>query len=148
MIVKYFELKKIKLENINLILLFGKNNGLQKDIINQLVDEKSKISYYEEKDILEKQNNFLENLMNKSLFDEKNTIIIRRTTDKIVKIVEEIDQKKIEDMIIITSDVLEKRSKLRSLFEKDKRLICIPVYPDNNQTLSILCSNFFKKKKK
>ena len=43
--------------------------------------------------------------------------------------------------------MLETKSKLRSLFEKDRNLICIPTYPDTNETLSKLSSVFFNKEK-
>ena len=56
--------------------------------------------------------------------------------------------KNLEDTtIILNSDNLEKRSKLRSLFEKDKKLVCVPFYPDNDQTLSKLAYNFLSNKK-
>ena len=42
---------------------------------------------------------------------------------------------------------LEKKSKLRSIFEKDKNLICVPFYKDDNRTLSQLANNFFRKNK-
>jgi DNA polymerase-3 subunit delta len=48
--------------------------------------------------------------------------------------------------IIINADNLEKKSKLRSFFEKDKNLICVPFYPDNDQTLLKLAYNFFEEK--
>ena len=49
--------------------------------------------------------------------------------------------------IILNSDNLEKKSKLRSFFEKDKKLVCVPFYPDNDQTLSKLAYNFLRDKK-
>ena len=56
--------------------------------------------------------------------------------------------KNLEDItIILNSDNLEKKSKLRSFFEKDKKLVCIPFYPDNDQTLSKLAYNLLRDKK-
>jgi DNA polymerase-3 subunit delta len=53
--------------------------------------------------------------------------------------------KKLEEVkIILNSENLEKKSKLRSFFERDKKLICVPFYPDDNQTLSKLTYNFLK----
>ena len=75
----------------------------------------------------------------------KKIIIIKRATDKILKIIDEIDSKNIEDIkIILNADNLEKKSKLRSLFEKDKKYICVPFYPDTELTLSKLTFNFLK----
>ena len=60
----------------------------------------------------------------------------------------EIIEKKSEDLIIILdSDNLEKKSKLRSLFEKSKNLVCIPFYPDSDETLSKLTFQYFERKK-
>ena len=50
-------------------------------------------------------------------------------------------------LIIINSDNLEKKSKLRSFFEKNKKLVCVPFYPDNEQTLSKLAYDFLRNKK-
>ena len=88
---------------------------------------------------------FLEQIISQSLFEEEKTIIINRATDKILKIIEEIDLKKIDDLkIIILANNLEKRSKLRVFFEKHKIYLCIPFYPDNQQTLSKIAYNFFR----
>ena len=147
MIIKSFEIDKINLKKNNLILLYGRNEGFKKQIVKKFISNKTNISSYDEKDILEFQNNFFENVLNRSLFEEEKTIIIKRATDKIFKILEEINIRKIDDILIIIADNLEKKSKLRSMFEKDKKLICIPFYPDNEQTLSKLAFEYFKKKK-
>ena len=147
MIIKSFEVDKINLKKNNLILLYGKNEGFKKQIVKKFISNKTNISSYDEKDILEFQNNFFENVLNRSLFEEEKTIIIKRATDKIFKILEEINIRKIDDILIIIADNLEKKSKLRSMFEKDKKLICIPFYPDNEQTLSKLAFEYFKEKK-
>ena len=146
MIIKSFETNKINIDKNNIILMYGKNEGLKKQLTDKLTSKFNDIETYEEKEILDNSNNFLENILNKSLFSEKQMFIIKRATDKIYKIIEEINLKEISDTIIIHSDNLEKKSKLRSYFEKDKHLICIPFYPDNEQTLSKLAFEFFKKR--
>ena len=144
MIIKSFEIDKINKSKNNLILMYGKNEGLKKQLTDKLTSNFQDIEIYEEKEILDDSNNFLENFLNKSLFSKKQIFIIKRATDKIIKVIEEIDAKEISDTIIIHSDNLEKKSKLRSYFEKDKQLICIPIYADNEQTLSKLAFEFFK----
>ncbi len=146
MIIKSFEINKINLKKNKLFLFYGKNDGFKKQIINKLIKNQSSVLSYEEKDIFDTQNNFLENVLNKSLFEEEKIIIIKRATDKIISIIEEINNRKIDDVIILVADSLEKKSKLRSIFEKEKELICIPFYPDNEQTLSKLAFEYFKKK--
>ena len=149
MILKSYEISKINLKENNLILFYGKNEGLKIEEISKIVSTNldKDILNYEEKEILENEDNFIENLLTKSLFDEKKIIIIKRSTDKILGIIEDLYSKKIEDIIIIlNADNLEKKSKLRSFFEKSKKLVCVPFYPDNEQTLSKLTYNFFKNK--
>ena len=146
MIIKYFQFNDDLFNKNNNFLFYGNNEGLKNQIIER-VRKKEKIFSYDEKEILDDQNNFIENILSKSLFEEKKTIIIKRATDKIVKIIEVIHEKKLEDIkLILTSYNLEKKSKLRNLFEKEKAFICIPFYPDNEQTLFKIAFDFFKRK--
>src|SRR6056300_1657616 len=148
MILKSFEINKINKDINHIVLFYGKNEGLKKEALNILAKDKNNILNYEEKEILDNENNFIENILSKSLFEPQKFIIIKRTTDKILKIIEILNLKNLDDTIIIlNSDNLEKKSKLRSLFEKDKKLVCIPFYPDNDQTLSKLAYNFLRDKK-
>ena len=148
MIIKFYEINKIDFNQNKLILFYGKNEGLKNDSTNNLLQNKKNIAKYEEKEILENTNNFLENIFSKSLFENEKIIIIKRATDKILKVIEELKEKNIEDVkIILNADVLEKKSKLRSFFEKSKEHFCVAFYPDTNQVLSKLAYNFFKQKK-
>jgi len=147
MIIKSFEINKINFDQNKLVLFYGKNEGFKNEATNNLIKDKDEISKYEEKEVLENINDFIESILSKSLFESEKIIIIKRATDKILKIIDEIDSKNIEDIkIIFNADNLEKKSKLRSLFEKDKKYICVPFYPDTDQTLSKLTYNFLKKK--
>jgi len=148
MIIKSYEINKIN-QNINhFILFYGKNDGLKNEALNILIKDKNILSRYEEKEILDNENNFIENILSKSFFETEKFIIVKRVTDKIFKIIEKIQQKNLEDTtIILNSESLEKKSKLRSFFEKNKTLICVPFYPDNDQTLSKLAYNFLREKK-
>ncbi len=147
MIIKSFEIRKINQNKSNIILIYGENEGLKNSILENLIKDKDNIFKYEEKEILDSNNEFIESIFSKSLFEDKKNVIIKRATDKILKIIEEILEKKIEDLnLIINSNNLEKRSKLRSFFEKNKDLICIPVYADNLQTITKLAFDFFKDK--
>ena len=148
MIFKSFEINKINKKINQLILFYGKNEGLKNEALNILIKDENNIQNYEEKEILDNENSFIENILSKSLFEKEKFIVIKRTTDKILKVIETLHLKNLEDItIILNSDNLEKKSKLRSLFEKDKKLICVPFYPDNNQTLSKLAYNFLNDKK-
>jgi len=150
MILKSFELPKIKLNNYKFYLFYGDNEGLKEENIKNLFEKnyKDKIHRYEEKEILDDINIFFNNIFNKSFFDNEKLIIINRATDKIKTIIEELMEKKPEDIqIILNSKNLEKKSSLRKLFEKEKSIACIPFYEDNNQTLNSIISLFFRNKK-
>ena len=148
MILKSFESNKIDLQKNKIILLYGKNEGHKNEIISAITKKNKNISNYDEKEILDNTTQFLESLFNQSLFDNEKLIIIKRATDKILKIIEEISEKKIDKIIIlINSDMLEKRSRLRNFFEKSKENLCIAFYPDNNQTLSKITSDYLSSKK-
>ena len=150
MILKSFELPKIKLNNYKFYLFYGDNEGLKEENIKNLFEKnyKDKIHRYEEKEILDDINIFFNNIFNKSFFDNEKLIIINRATDKIKTIIEELMEKNPEDIqIILNSKNLEKKSSLRKLFEKEKSIACIPFYEDNNQTLNSIISLFFRNKK-
>ena len=147
MIVKYFELKKLTLSQIKYFLLYGNNQGL----IEELVDNTLKpslpksIFVYEETEILKDKEKFKEEIFNKSFFETEKLIIINRVTDKSFNILEEIISEKVEGIFLILLSVsLDKKSKIRKYFEKEKETICIPVYEDNSQTLNNIVLNFMR----
>ena len=149
MIIKSFELDKIKSKKTNLILIYGSNQGYKNQIIKEVFTNlfKGEILKFDENEILNNQEEFISNLMNKSLFENEKLIIISRASDKILRFINEIIERKIEEIkIIINSDNLEKKSKLRNLFEKEKELMCIPFYEDNDKNLSTIAQNFFRQK--
>ena len=147
MIIKQFEISKINLDKHNLILFYGKNEAL-KDQAIKLINKNKQIFIFDEKEILENQNYFLETVTTKSLFEKEKTILIKRASDKILKVIEYIYSKDLKDIKkIVNSDELEKKSKLRIFFEKGKECFCVPFYPDNEQTLIKLAYNFFKENK-
>ncbi len=148
MIIKSFEISKIKEYFNKIILIYGQNEELKKNFTKSIIEKKKNYYNYEENEIINNSEQFIESLISKSLFEEYKIIIIKRATDKILKIIEDINDKNLEYIsIVIDSDNLDKKSKLRNFIEKDKKNICIAFYPDNNQTLLNLAINFFKDKK-
>ena len=150
MIIKSFETSKINLEQNKLILLYGKNEGYKSECIDHLIKGKNKeiIFFYYEKEILDNTNTFLEEISSKSLFEDEKIIILKRASDKILNVIEKIKEKEIQDLIVIlNAENLEKKSKLRTFFEKSKNSVCVPFYPDNEQTLNRLALNFLKMEK-
>jgi len=150
MILKSFELNKLKTANYKYYLLYGDNEGLKDETIKNIFEKNylDKIHRYEEKEILDNIVNFFNSIFTKSFFDSEKLIIVNRASDKIVPIIEELIEKNPEDIqFILNSKNLEKKSNLRKLFEKEKSIICIPFYEDNNQTLNSIISQFFRNKK-
>ena len=149
MILKTFEAGSFDFKKFNIYLLYGENEGFKKDFFekNILIKADLKITTYDENDILINYESILSSLLNKSLFETEKLIMVNRCTDKILGFVQEIIEKEIDDVkIIFKSSILEKRSKLRLYFEKSKKIICTPFYKDNHKTLSLIISDFFKKK--
>ena len=146
MILKYNSLTEDIIINNNFFLLYGNNEGLKNNIINKFIRDNQTLRY-DENEVLNNQNQFYENAISNSLFETSKTIIIKRASDKILEIIEEvINKNNTDNCIIIDASALEKRSKLRSFFEKKKNIICIAIYPDSEQTLFKLAFDFFKKK--
>ena len=147
MILKNFELNKIDLNKSKLILFYGINEGYKNQEIKKLHKNYEEIINYEEKEIIDNLPRFLESILNKSFFEKKKLIIIKRASDKILKLLEQINYKIIDDIsILINAGNLDKKSKLRIFFEKDKSFICSAFYPDNNQSLLRIASSYLKSK--
>jgi len=147
-IFKSYELNKINDDEFNLFLFYGKNNYQKTLEFNNLVDNNSEVIKYEERDLINKGDEIIENILSKSLFQKKKIILIKRSTDKLLKVIELLIDKNLEDTkIILESENLEKKSKLRLFFEKNKNCVCAAFYPDNLQTLTKLTQNFFRERK-
>jgi DNA polymerase-3 subunit delta len=148
--IKAYEHQKIKKIKNNIFLFYGENDGYKSHVINSIfIDNyKGNVERFDESEILNNFENFISSLINKSFFDDLKLIIISRVSEKIVKLIDELLDRKINDVtIVLNAGSLEKKSKLRSIFEKDKKLICVPFYKDDNRTLVQLANNFFKNNK-
>ena len=149
MIIKSFEVNKAKFLNFNSILLYGLNKGFKEEVIKTYISLgfSGEMLRYEEAEVLENRDTILEGFINGSLFGEMKMMIISRSTNKILSFIEEFLERNISNVqIVLNSENLDKKSKLRALFEKDKKLACIPFYEDNNQSLNIFAIKFIKEK--
>ena len=145
MIIKHFELTKDKISKFNYYLFHGKNEGLKKEIIerNFIKNFKDNIDKYDENYFISNKETIISELLSKSLFEDKKIIIISRVTDKIIKIIDEIVRRNLDELIIILkSEILEKKSKLRQLFEKEKELASIALYEDTSRDLTRIITEF------
>ena len=146
MIVKNYESKKIDIKLNKFFLLNGDNDGAKEDFIKSILKEKYINSeIYFENEILNNLENFYSSISTKSFFDDEKIIIIKKSTNKILNLVEEIREKSFKDLILIlNADLLDKKSKLRNFFEKEKETICVAFYADTHQTLNIIANNFLR----
>ena len=150
MIIKNYELEKLNIDKNKNFLFYGENQGYKNQIIENKFKKHYKEStfYYEESEVLSNKETFFNNILSRSFFENEKLIVINRVTDKIKDIIEEVFDKKIEDLVLVlNANSLEKKSKIRSLFEKSKENFCVAFYEDNEQTLSTIVNNFFREKK-
>ena len=145
MILRSFELNKISKDAI-FHLVYGTNEGLKTECINEILKKNNaRVFSYDEIKIEDQEGSFYENILSGSLFESSKIILINRASDKIYNVIYDLIDRNINNTkIIINAYTLDIKSKLRSLFEKNKDLICIPTYPDNNDTLSRLAATLFR----
>ena len=137
MICKYFEISKFKDKN-NFYLFYGENEGLKLETININFKDfnKENTHKYTEKEILDNKQIIFEKINSKSFFEDKRLILISEITDRSLDFIKEIIEIDVKDeKFILIAKKLEKRSKIRSFFEKDKNTLITPFYEDTRQIL-------------
>ena len=150
MIIKFYDLIKIDKKKFNIFLLYGKNEGLQNQTLkeNFIINFKGEVIKYDEQEFILNYENMASEILTKSLFKDEKLIIISRVSDKILRYIEELSDKKITDLkIVLKSSQLDKKSKLRSFFEKSKKLVVTPFYEDTDKSLAYEIEKFITKKK-
>lgn len=147
MILKPFELQNHL--NKKIFLLYGENSGQKEEVITKFFKKKYTNSTYNysEKEIFINLDNFYNQINSQSFFDKEKLIIINYVTEKIKEEILNLLKKNLQDTtIILISGILEKKSKLRNIFEKEKELVIIPFYKDNEKTLSEIARVFFNER--
>jgi len=129
-------LKKKDFFKEKIILLYGENQDLIKDlsgkIISNFLDENKIAKNIFEEDAIKNPENIINYYINGSLFDDnKNILIIKNCSDKILEVINKIKNNINNNLIILNSEILLKNSKLRQFGEYDKLAICIPCYEEN-----------------
>ena len=150
MIIKHYELKKIEKKNYNIFLFYGKNNGLKEDIVKDLFLKNfdGTILKYDEQEFINNFESITTEILNNSLFEYKKILIISRVSDKISDYIADINDREISNIsIILKCGILEKKSKLRSFFEKNSKLITVPFYEDSSIDLTQIVLNFLRENK-
>ena len=145
MILKSFEIENNikKTDKYKFILIYGENIGLKQTLKNNIVslNKKAEVVNIYEEDINKNKNIVVNEIKNASLFSDEKLIIINQTYENILSELESILDGKEEIKIILIADLLDKKSKLRSTFEKRNNLAIIPCYNDNDFTLKKLIQN-------
>ena len=138
-------------KNINILknkvaLFYGENLGIQKDFKNILRKQNlnSEIVRLDQEDIIKNPDFLLTEILNLSLFDKEKIYFISNTNDKILPNVQSLEKKIDKQKIYLFSNLLEKKSKLRSYFEKSNVHDIIPCYADNEITLKNIILNKLK----
>ena len=134
MIYKSFLLEQ-NINNLkdNITLFYGENDGLKKDLqkkIKSNLPNSEKIIYFQD-DILKKPDSFYNEIVNASLFEKEKIYFIYQTNDKILDLIKLLEGKDINKKIFLFAELLDKKSKLRSYFEKTKSLGVVACYNDN-----------------
>lgn len=136
-------------QNINslaqykMILFYGENQGIKKefkDNLKKIHKDKEVLNLFQE-EIIKAKDFLINEISSQSLFGEKKLIFINEANDKILNILEELNEYIQEDRIFIFGDVLDKKSKLRSYFEKSKEHASVACYQDNEIGLKKIISN-------
>ena len=147
MILKNYDLNKLDISKNNIFLFYGQNQGAKEEEIDKIIHKnKLVVNKYDEKQVVDNIENIHNELFSQSLFEEKKIIILNRVTDKLFKLIEALEDKNLAHItLIVNSDSLDKKSKIRAFFEKSKKFVCVAFYPDNLDTLSKIALNFLKK---
>ena len=148
MIIKSFEIENNikKIIQYKFILIYGENIGLKGTLKEKIVrlNEKAEIINLYQEDLSKNENIITKEVKNISLFSEEKLIIINQTNEKILSELDNILDTKEKIKIVLIADLLDKKSKLRTTFEKGKDLAVIPCYNDNDITLRKLIHNELK----
>lgn len=128
------------------VLFYGENLGMLNDFKENIKTANSEVEIikFDNDDIIKNTEHFFKEVLNFSLFEKKKIFFINNANDKILSTIEEIGQKIDQQKIYLFSSLLDKKSKLRSFFEKSKRHAIIPCYLDNEISIKNIILNKLK----
>ena len=126
-----------------LFLFYGENNGLKKEFkakLKTLHKNKEVLNFFQD-EIIKNKDLLFNEINNKSLFNEKKIIFINEASDKILENLEKLTSIIQDENIFIFSGILDKKSKLRTFFEKSKECGVVPCYQDNEISIKKIIHN-------
>lgn len=138
----YLAEQNLEILKNNLVLFYGENKGLIDDFQNKIIRNFSNsiIIKYNQEEILKNESLLFNELQNISLFHQQKIFLIRDVNDKALNLLKEIIADIGENKIFLFSDILERKSKLRAFFEKNKNSDIVPCYEDNDLTIKKIIS--------
>lgn len=138
--------KNIKQIKESFILFYGENLGMQNDFKEAIkkLDLNIKIVNFDQDDLIKNKEYFFNEIFNFSLFEKNKIFFLNNVNDKILSIIEDINQKIDQQKIYLFANLLDKRSKLRNFFEKSNKLAIIPCYLDNEISIKNIILNKLK----
>jgi len=144
---KSYEVEKnIRTLDNKISLFYGQNLGLKNDLKKKIkiTFPKATIYNYDQEGIIKNKDNFVNEVFNGSLFNEEKIYFLENTTDKILSLVQELEEKIEKQKIYLFAEILDKKSKIRNYFEKSKKLAIIPCYEDTEINLKAIISEKLK----
>lgn len=143
MIYKSFVIENnVELIKENICLFYGENLGLKNDLKSKFVDHYKNVEIlrYFQDELLKNNNILINEIQNVSLFEKNKIFIIENVNDKILELIEEIENIDSDRKVLLFADTLEKKSKLRNYIEKSKKSACVPCYEDNELSIKKIIS--------
>lgn len=125
--------QNINLLDKNLFLFYGENLGLKNELKDKIKfqNKNAEIINLSQDDIINNIDNFFNEILNISLFDEKKIYFINQVNDKILDAIKIIEPKIDSQKFYLISESLDKRSKIRNYFEKSNNCGVVACYIDN-----------------
>ena len=131
------------IDDCKIILFYGENQGLKEEFkknIKEANKNNEKLNLLQD-EIIKNENILVNEISNKSLFNNKKIIFIDQVNEKILNIIEEMAEDVSDEKIVIFAGNLDKKSKLRSYFEKSKLCGIVACYQDNEITIKKIITN-------
>jgi len=142
----YLVENNIQIIKNKLVLVYGENIGLINELKIKIVEKHktNRILRFNQDDLINNQEKIYNEINNDSLFEDKKIIFIENVNDKILDVAKIILNKTNDNFIYLFTDLLDKKSKLRNWFEKEKNVDVIPCYKDNDAALNKLIQEKLK----
>ncbi len=142
----YIVEQNVKLLKNSSTLFYGENLGLKKEIIDKIksLNQEAEFFTYNQDELLKDKELIIKQIVNVSLFEKNKIFIINQANDKLFEITKELLELIDAQKIYLLADVLDKKSKLRNLFEKSKNLNVVPCYEDNEISIRNIINSRLK----